>query len=52
MVQRRPWSCRRGRHPSCYNVGAQIMECAAADQMALDVECVVDGGMKAKKSLG
>ena len=53
MVQRRPSSCCRCRHhPGCHRVGSQMTECAAADQMALDVEVIVDGGMEAKKSLG
>ena len=53
MVQRRPSSCRRRRHhPGCHRVGSQLTEGAAADQMALDVEVIVDGGMSGEKSLG
>ncbi len=52
MVQRRPWSCRRRRHPSCHGVSSKGTKGAAADQMALDVKFIVDGGMKAKTSLG
>ena len=53
MVERRPWSRRRrGCYPSCHGLSSKVMECAAADQMASDVECVVDGGMGGEKSLG
>ena len=52
MVQRRPSSCRRRGQPGCHRVGPQMTECAAADQMALDVEVIIDGGMSGEKSLG
>ena len=40
------------RHPGYHRFGTQMTECAAAVQMALDVEGVVDGGMKVKKISG
>ena len=53
MVQRRPRSCRRGRcSPGHHGLSAKVTECAAADQMAVDVEGIVDGGIKAKCDAG
>ena len=41
----RPWSCCRRRHPGHHSLSAKVTKCAAADQMASDVEVIVDGGM-------
>jgi hypothetical protein len=34
-----------------HRLGTEAAECAAGDQVALNIECVVDGGVDGKKAM-
>ena len=46
-------SCSHGRHLPCQiGFGSEETKCGSADQVALRIEGVVDGGVGREKSLG